>query len=297
MRRSLLILAAVAATAAAPLTACAGSDRDAAAPTAVEAARVDRFDEDRAFAVLRWQVSLGERPHGSAANRRMTARLARMLPNGRVETAPGGIRNVVGRIPGTLPAIVVGAHHDPKDIPGNVGANDGASGVAVVVELARALRARPHPPRAREIRFVLFDAEESPPGSSDFLTEGLRGSRAYVAAHGDEVGQAIVVDMVGDADLSIPREASSDPGIWRRVRAAAARTGGIAAFPPATRSAILDDHTSFLEAGIPAVDLIDFTYAPWHTPEDTLDKVSPRSLDAVGETLTDLLPRMAADPR
>ena len=75
--------------------------------------------------------------------------------------------------------------------------------------------------------------------------------------------------------------------------AAAARVGAGAAFPARTRSEILDDHTSFTEAGIPAIDIIDFTYPPWHTPRDTLDKVSPASLDLVGETLVDLLPRLA----
>ncbi len=242
--------------------------------------------------LLRWQVALGPRPSGSAPARRLATRMARLLPGGRVERGPDGVRNVVGRLPGRRPAIVVGAHYDTKDIRRNVGANDGASGVAVVVELARALR----PTRvrgAREIRFVLFDAEESPAGSTDFLRDGLRGSRAYVARHGDQVQRAIIVDMVGDADLAIPREAGSNARMWTWLRRSAARVGAGAAFPARTRSEILDDHTSFTEAGIPAIDIIDFTYPPWHTPRDTLDKVSPASLDLVGETLVDLLPRLA----
>jgi Zn-dependent M28 family amino/carboxypeptidase len=247
------------------------------------------------MALLRWQVRLGPRPAGSRPARVLAAKMARLLPDGRVERGPGGVRNVVGRLPGRLPAIVVGAHYDTKDVPGNVGANDGASGVAVVVELARALRST-GARRGREIRFVLFDAEESPRGSDDFHEDGLRGSRAYVARHRSEVGAAIVVDMIGDADLSIPREAGSDARLWARLRASARRVGALRAFPARTRGEILDDHTAFTERGIRAIDVIDFTYPPWHTARDTLSQVSPASLDTVGETLADLVPRLANRP-
>jgi len=295
-RRSVLVAAVCVALALGAGCGSSGPDgapaAEAAASDRADTLRVDRFDEARAMRLLRAQVALGPRPSGSAPARRLAARMARLLPNGRVERGPGDVRNVVGHLPGRRPAIVVGAHYDTKDIPRNVGANDGASGVAVVVGLARALR----PTRvrgAREIRFVLFDAEESTPGSTDFLRDGLRGSRAYVARHGDQVQRAIVVDMVGDADLEIPREAGSNARMWTWLRRSAARVGAADVFPSRSRSEILDDHTSFTEAGIPAIDIIDFTYPPWHTPRDTLDKVSPASLDQVGETLVDLLPRLA----
>ena len=216
------------------------------------------------------------------------------LPDGRVEAVPGGLRNVVGTLPGRGRPILVGAHYDTKDIPGFVGANDGASGVAVVLELSRALRAGR---RAcdREIRFVMFDGEESPAGSPDarFLQDGLRGSRAYAAAHAGELGAAIVVNMVGDRDLSIPREAGSDARLWRMLRGSAERVGAGAAFPPRTAGRILDDHTPFAQRGVPAIDLIDFGYPPWHTRADRLDKVSARSLDLTGEPLADMLQRLA----
>ena len=137
---------------------------------------------------------------------------------------------MVGRLPGRGKAILVGAHYDTKDLPGFVGANDGASGTATVVELSRVLR---HGRRAcdREIRFVFFDGEESPAGSDDFLRDGLRGSRAYARAHADELSAVIVVDFVGDRRLSIPREASSDTALWDLLRAGARRAGTIRAFP------------------------------------------------------------------
>ncbi len=253
----------------------------------------DRFDAERAFAELRAQVALGPRPAGSAASRRLAVRLRAQIPGGRFEKVPGGLRNVVGRLPGRGKAILVGAHYDTKDIPGFVGANDGASGTATVLELARALR----PGRRacdREIRFVFFDGEESPRGSDDFLRDGVRGSRAYARAHAGELSAVVVVDFVGDKDLSIPREASSDPALWQLLRAGAERAGTIRAFPPRVTGAVLDDHTPFQEAGVRSIDLIDFTYPYFHRPTDSLDKVSAASLDAAGEALVEMLGDLAS---
>ena len=265
--------------------------RAAAAPPAVPRARVDRFDERRAFALVRQQVAVGERPAGSPALRALGRRLRAQLPRGRFEPVPGhpGLRNVVGVLPGRRPAIVVAAHYDTLELPGFVGANDGAGGTAAVVELARALQAQPRPPRAREVRFVLFDGEEQPAGSQDFLRDGVRGAKAYVRAHRREVRALVLLDFVANKGLRLPREASSDTGLWARLRAAAARVGVGAVFPARTGAEIEDDHTPFLAAGIPAVDLIDWPYRYWHTRRDTIDKLSPRSLDAAGEAVLELL--------
>jgi Zn-dependent M28 family amino/carboxypeptidase len=202
---------------------------------------------------------------------------------------------VVGGLPGRGRPILLGAHYDTKDIPGFVGANDGAGGVAAVLGVTRALSADR---RAclRPLRVLMFDGEESPRGSRDFRADGLRGSGAYAAAHADELHAAVVVDFVADRDLAVPREASSDPALWARLRAAARAVGAARAFPPGTASAVLDDHTPFLEAGVPSIDLIDFDYPPWHTRADTLDKVSAHSLDLAGETLVRFLGRMRAAP-
>ncbi|MDX6553881.1 MAG: glutaminyl-peptide cyclotransferase [Miltoncostaeaceae bacterium] len=288
-------VAVLAMVAAAGCGAGSASAGDAAAP--VPRATVDRFDSARAFAEVRRQVAIGPRPAGSTASRRLAARLRRALPAGRLEVVPGGLRNVVGRLPARgrgvgQKAIVVAAHYDTKDLPGFVGANDGAAGTATVLELARALARRPAPADRLEIRFVLFDGEEEPPESTDFFSGGLRGSRAYLAAHRREIGAVIVIDFVGDERLSLPREDGSHRALWIELRAAARRVGVGAVFPLRRRGEILDDHTPFMRAGIPAIDLIDFDYPPWHTPADTLDKVSARSLDAAGEAVLELLVRL-----
>jgi hypothetical protein len=255
-------------------------------------ARVDRFSGARAFAYASYQVSLGPRPAGSAASATLARNLRARLPAGRFEPVPGGLRNVVGRLPGRRPAIVIAAHYDTKAIPGFVGANDGAAGTAAVVELARRLPALRRP-GARELRFVLFDGEESPASAPDapaaFLRSGLRGSRAYVRAHRREVGDVVLLDFVGDRSLSLPREQGSDPRLWARLRQAAVRVGVGRHFPARTVGEVYDDHTPFARAGIRAIDLIDFEYPPFHTRADTLDKIAPGSLDAVGEAVTELV--------
>lgn len=262
---------------------CGGSETDGgSAPGA------DRFDAGRAFADLRMQVDMGPRPAGSIASRALAERLVAALPEGRFEAVPGGLRNVVGELAGDGRPVLVGAHYDTKDLPGFVGANDGAGGVAVVLEVSRALAADRRSCQ-RAVRFVMFDGEESPAGSSDFRADGLRGSTAYADVHADQLEAVIVVDFVADADLAIPREASSVPGLWSQLRAAATRVGAQSAFPDRVGQAILDDHTPFLERGVPAIDLIDFEYPHFHTAEDTLDTVSPRSIDLVGESLVELL--------
>ena len=268
----------------------AAGNRTGAADAAVRA-RLDSFDERRAWRALRRQVALGPRPAGSAAARTLARDARRRLPRGRIEKVPGGLANVVGTVPGRRPAVLVGAHYDTKDLDGFVGANDGASATAVVLELARVLASSKRPSGAPELRFVLFDGEESPDDALPFYSSGLRGSRAYAARHRREIGAVVLLDMVGDVRLSIPREESSDKRLWRRLRDSARAAGTLAAFPDATRSAILDDHTPFLRAGIPAIDVIDFEFDCWHRLCDDLDVVSPRSLDTVGETVAHMLRR------
>jgi Zn-dependent M28 family amino/carboxypeptidase len=258
------------------------------------------FDAERAFADLRAQVELGPRPSGSAANRRQSRILARRLRGAGVEDVrvQTPLRNVVGTIPGSGEGtIVVGAHHDTKDLEGFVGANDGASGVAVALELARTV---PRPLPGPSVAIALFDGEEAR-GDRPFAEDGTRGSRQYVAyaAEGrqsspplEEIEAMVLFDLVGDCDLQIPLEANSDPELYAMFSEAA----GGAPFEGET-AAVADDHVPFLERGIPAVDLIDFSFGPgespgafWHTDEDDLDKVCPESLDAVGEAALVAIP-------
>jgi glutaminyl-peptide cyclotransferase len=268
------------------------------------------FDAERAFDDLEAQVAIGQRPAGSPESRETAELIADRLR----EAGVRDVRiqrphlNVIGRIPGDEgDGIVLGAHHDTKDDvgPGFEGANDGASGVAVVLELARALAPRVDGP---SIHLALFDAEEAR-GDRDFLSDGLRGSGQYVEYAGSsaqgtpplrEIGAMVLFDLVGDCSLQIPYEANSDRDLYEQFAQAARADDGDAAPFQGETDPVLDDHIPFARAGIPAVDLIDFTFGPgpppgayWHTPEDTLDKVCPESLDAVGEAALGALPRPA----
>jgi glutaminyl-peptide cyclotransferase len=251
------------------------------------AERPDRFDSAAAMTVLEEQVALGPRPAGSDASHTLADRLRSELPDGRFQEVPGGLRNVIGTVEGRDPqrTVVVGAHYDTKDEPGFVGANDGASGTAVVLELARHLEPRELRPT---IVFAFFDGEESPRGSVDFARDGMRGS-AVAAEAFDEVEAMILLDYVGDRDLSIPREANSDPALWAKLRSAAKRAGHVGHFPSGQVNALLDDHVQFTARGVPSIDLIDFTFDCFHQPCDDRSAVSEESLDATGETVLELL--------
>jgi glutaminyl-peptide cyclotransferase len=286
-----------AALAAALLAGCGGDDEGPASavtgPPAAEAKRADRFDEERAFALVRRQVEVfGQRPAGSPQLRRLAVELRRLLPRGRFEDLRRhpGLRNVVGTIPGRRPAIVIGAHYDTEALPkGFVGANDGAAGTAALVEVARAMRRVKRPAGAPELRFVLFDGEEEPRPTDDFYRDALRGSKDYVARHRREVGAMVLLDYVANRGLRLPREGTSDAGLWRALRSAANRAGVLRYFPDGVGQGFLDDHTPFLRAGIPAIDLIDGEYEHADTLEDTVDKLDPLALDGVGEAVVELL--------
>jgi glutaminyl-peptide cyclotransferase len=267
--------------------ACAGCGSDGAQ----QSARVDRFDGTRAFAELRRQVELGPRPAGSPVLRKLAVRLKHALPRGHFEAVPGhpGLRNIVGRIPGKKPAVVVAAHYDTKNLPGFVGANDGAGGTAAVLELARALRHTKRPKGAPELRFVLFDGEEATDDSRDFLATGVRGSKAYARRHAKELRALVLLDFVANKRLSIPHEAGSDAKLWARLRRAAKRVGVGGTFPDEQQGEITDDHTPFTARGVPAIDLIDFDFPCWHKTCDDMSAVSASSLDRSGEAVLELL--------
>jgi glutaminyl-peptide cyclotransferase len=258
---------------------------------AFSSAPVDRFDSDRAFRVLEHQVRMGPRPSGSPAARELAAWLRARLPRGAYDDH-GPIRNVLGRLAGRRPAIVVAAHYDTKDIPGFVGAEDGAGGTAAVLEIASALRRLPRPPRAREVRFVLFDGEECDDDSRPFYSCGLRGSRAYARAHAKELKAMILLDFVAQKELVLRRDATADARLWARLRDAARAVGSGWAFPSGTQPGVLDDHTPFLRRGVAAIDLIDFDFPCWHQTCDDLTAVSERSLDASGEAVLELVRRL-----
>jgi glutaminyl-peptide cyclotransferase len=271
-------LAAVMLVAACDSSSAGGED---AAPASL---KVDRFDSGAAWRLLEYQVELGPRPAGSEPSRRLARRLRRLLPRGRFQPVPDGLRNVVGTVRGREPGyIVVGAHYDTKDIPGFLGANDGASGTAIVTQLARTIRRPRH-----TIHFILFDGEESPRGSTNFYRDGLRGSKVAAPRYRDARAM-VLLDFVGEKRLRVPREGYSNEALWARLRRAGRQVGAGAVFPGGVQGAIQDDHLPFLEQGVPAIDLIDFDFPCFHVRCDDLSVVSERSLDAVGETVLRLV--------
>jgi len=143
------------------------------------------------------------------------------------------------------------------------------------------------------IVFILFDGEESPAGTPDeqFEAKGLRGSQIASRRYSNAEAM-ILVDLVGDRDLAIPREGYSDERLWARLRVAARRSGASRAFPPREQPSVLDDHVPFVRAGVPSIDLIDFDFPCFHRSCDDLSAISRESLDATGETIMELLLRL-----
>ncbi len=265
------------------------------APDRVPAVSAKGFDAHQAYLLTRQEVAFGTRPAGSPQLRALAVKLRGLLPHGHFESIPGWprLRNIVATLPGSQGTIIVGAHYDTISAPGFVGANNGAAGSAIVVELARALARTKRPPGAPAIRFVLYDGEEPPAGypesSGNFYSVGLRGSRADATVHARDTRAMVLLDYVGNRNLSLPREASSTPVLWGRIRAAAASVGAARVFPPWAETKITDDHTPYLRAGVPAVDMIDWAYPGHSAHADTIAAISPKALAAVGETVLQLL--------
>jgi glutaminyl-peptide cyclotransferase len=258
------------------------------------------FDGEAAYAHVVAQCDLGFRPTGSEAGWATGDYIISYLQEQgwAVETQEftyrdTPVRNIIGRPSagsgpgvGDSPVIVLGAHYDTrrsadKESPAIpvLGANDGASGVAVLLELARALD---RDKLEHQVWLAFFDAEDN--GNLDGW-EWCVGS-SYMAAHLQVSPQAVVVvDMVGDADQQLYLERNSDAILQTRLWEIAATMGYTDTFVPEYRWTIYDDHVPFAQRGIPAVDIIDFEYPYWHTTQDTLDKVSASSLERVGRVL------------
>ena len=262
-----------------------------------------RFDGGVALHHVERLVAQGPRPAGSPAGARARDYIAADLrklglevrvqpftadtPHGRLALA-----NVVAVLHGRRSdVILVGGHYDTKwfrDIR-FVGANDGGSSAAFLLELARALTAG-----KREYTYwiVFFDGEEA--RETWTPTDSLYGSR-HMAAELRRTGTLpramLLVDMIGDRDLNIRREAFSTPALTDLIWASARRLGYARHFLDDAMP-VEDDHAPFLKAGVPSALLIDFDYPPWHTAGDTLDKVSAQSLQIVGDVVLDALPQI-----
>ncbi len=253
------------------------------------------FDGLRAYEDVKTQVAFGSRMPGSEGHAQIREWMRAELESAgwevevQVSERLGNpIYNVVATRGEANPQIIVGAHYDTRifadadpDIANHtmptLGANDGASGVAVLLELARSL-----PDDVTNVALVFFDAEDN--GRIDGW-DWILGSREFAENITFQPEAVVIVDMIGDADLNIFKERNSDSALTDEIWAIAGGLGYGDQFIPEYKHSMLDDHTPFLEAGIPAVDIIDFDYPYWHTIADTPDKVSAESLAAVGQTL------------
>ncbi len=250
------------------------------------------FDGQMAYDHVVAQCDFGFRPTGSQACRATGDYIIASLEEQgwavrtqEFEYRETPVRNIIGQM-GQGPVVILGAHYDTRrsadeedpSVP-VMGANDGASGVAVLLELARTLE---RDKLRHQVWLAFFDAEDN--GRLDGW-EWCVGS-SYMAAHLEITPEAVVVaDMVGDADQQIFFERNSDAALQARLWEIAATLGYDDVFIDDYRWAIYDDHVPFAQRGITAVDIIDFDYVYWHTTQDTLDKVSPESLERVGRVL------------
>jgi glutaminyl-peptide cyclotransferase len=276
------------------------------------------FSGTRALADVRKLVAIGPRVAGTpgAAKARdyiteqlKAAGLAVQEQAFDASTPRGSVHmiNLLAVIPGIPPPeapsqvpvqrLIVAGHYDTKLFKEFtfVGANDGGSSAALLVELARALKPRTLP---MDVELLFLDGEEAVGEWQG--TDHTYGSRYYVQAAKTAgalktIGALVLVDMIGDKDLRIMKEANSTPWLTDAVWSAAARLGRREFVGETTT--IEDDHLEFLEAGVPAVDIIDLDYPAWHRADDTLDKVSAASLQAVGDVVVTALGDIAAKGR
>jgi Zn-dependent M28 family amino/carboxypeptidase len=266
------------------------------------------FDSSNAWEHLRQQVAIGPRPSGSAANVKtrqyITSTLAQAgikaveqpfeaaTPNGPVKMA-----NLIATLPGQRPErIILASHFDTKLFREFrfVGASDGASSTAALLELGRVLKARDQRPFTIELLFL--DGEEAVREWQG--TDNTYGSRHYVDAARKagtlaSIKAFILLDMIGDRSLTIRREEQSTRWLTDIIWSTA-RTLGHRAYFLDDVMPVEDDHVPFLRAGVPAVDIIDLDYAAWHTAGDTLDAVSARSLQIVGDVVVAALTAIEA---
>ena len=255
-----------------------------------------QFDGERAYEDVSIQTSLGPRIPESQAHQETISYIKSELEESGwqveiqlTERIGHPIQNVIASRGDGRPWIVLGAHfdtriradHDP-DVRNHAtpvpGANDGASGVAVLLELGRVLPEN----GTKRLWLVFFDAEDN--GKLNGW-DWILGSQAFVDSLVEIPDAAVIVDMVGDSDLNIYQERNSDPSLTSEIWEQAANLGYSNQFIPLLKYPMIDDHIPFVQRGIPALVIIDFDYPYYHTTQDSLDKVSPSSLKAVGDTL------------
>ena len=268
------------------------------------------FDGDRAMQYVKEIVKFGPRPVGSANHKKVEEYFESHLKGDAVENdvfttdTPEGkfpVHNIITKFPGTKDGIIVIASHYDTNYPlrktSFIGANDGASSSALLLELANQLRGKPR--EGYSVWLVWDDAEESikPDTEIPFEEDALYGIKHLAEkwqADGTlkKIKSFLLADMIGDADLNVDRETNSTPWLEDVVYEAATRVGYQSHFFARTLP-VEDDHLPFVKRGVPSADLIDFTYGYnnvfWHTTQDTVDKLSPKSLQIVGTVVLETL--------
>jgi glutaminyl-peptide cyclotransferase len=267
-------------------------------------------DANRAYDHVKKMVALGPRPSGSPTIKKCQGYIESELKSYGLkivedqftaDTPRGKIpmMNIIAELPGKLPEVVlITGHYDTAPLPNFVGANDGGSSAASVLEMARVL-AGTNPEYT--LWFVFFDGEEAVVSweSNNGMdnTYGSRHLTAKLKADGSlkQVKAMVLVDMIGDKKLDIYRDAESTSWMVDAIWDTARRMGHGKAFL-GNETGMSDDHIPFKNAGIPVVDIIDFDFGPdnsyWHTPQDTLDKISGDSIKVVSDVVIEALPEI-----
>ncbi len=290
------------------MSAVAGTPPIAAGQQAPSADKTGGFDGKRAYDQVAKQVSYGPRPAGSPALAKLQDYLeAELKSYGCTVEAdsfsadtPAGrlpMKNFLAKIPGQKPGVILlGTHYDTKRLDNFVGADDAGSSTAVMLEIARLLCKQP--PQKYAVWIAFFDGEEAvnPQWKDPDNRYGSRQMAAKLAASGDlkNVKAFILADLVGYNNLLIKPEENSTKALNELVWKIAAQLGYQDIFVNEEILGVSDDHLSFLTRKVPSVDLINLntTANYWHTPQDAMDKISPKSLAVVGhvilETITHL---------
>ena len=316
---SCILLAAVLAFLACDREKGSAQDHPSSTPAAVAPAQLNfppesgpppNFDAGRAMQYAQEIVRFGPRPLSSANHKKVEDYISAHLKGDQVEhdvfTAETNIgkfpvHNIVAKFAGTKEGIIlISSHYDtnyPLRNTSYVGANDGASSSALLLEIANQLRGKQRD--GYGVWLIWDDAEEAmkPDTEVDFMSDSLYGITHLAEKwHSDgtlkKVKAFLLADMIGDADLNIDREGNSTPWLQSVVYEAASRLGYQSHFFGRTLP-MDDDHLPFVKRGVPSVDLIDFNYGYnnvfWHSPQDTIDKLSPQSLKIIGQTTLESL--------
>jgi glutaminyl-peptide cyclotransferase len=253
------------------------------------------FNNQNSYNDVKYQLELGPRTMGSIAHEKTAEWIVTRLTNihWQVETqqttiSGQSVKNIIAKRGSGSPWIILASHYDSRSVADRdpdpnkstqpvPGADDGASTVAILLELARVIPSNAD----KQIWLVFFDNEDN---GNDSGAGWDIGAQYFVSTLKGKPDAAVVLDMLGDKNLDIYMEKNSDPQINTQIWGVA-KNLGFTQFIPTDKYSMIDDHIPFLNAGIRAVDIIDFDYPYWHTTQDTLDKISASSLKVVGDTI------------